>query len=111
MSSDEIIDASNYQCSSIETSKKQSMPLAIIGMAARLPGEATTVDAFWDMLVAKRSAHSEVPGDRMTVDSFYDPASERSDSVRSVRSTLVSTDCSIVCCPHGSLSGWRHCCL
>src|ERR1700753_2545201 len=50
-------------------------PLAIIGMAARVPG-APSVDALWDLLCRGGNAIVEVPATRFAVDDFYhsDPA-------------------------------------
>lgn len=47
-------------------------PIAIVGMACRLPG-AANLDAYWRLLVERRSATREVPTDRWNLDEFYDP--------------------------------------
>lgn len=51
----------------------QAEPIAIVGMACRFPGGATTPEAFWDMLRRGEDAVTEVPADRWDVDAFYDP--------------------------------------
>lgn len=43
-------------------------PIAIIGMSVKFPQDATSPEAFWDMLEAGRSAASKVPVDRFNVD-------------------------------------------
>ncbi|WP_309234554.1 type I polyketide synthase [Nocardia sp. XZ_19_385] len=48
-------------------------PIAIIGMAARLPG-AASVEALWDLLRNERNAIAEVPAERFAVDDYYDAA-------------------------------------
>jgi acyl transferase domain-containing protein len=48
-------------------------PIAIIGMAMRLPGGIRNPEAFWDLLINKKSAQSRVPKDRYNVDAFYGP--------------------------------------
>lgn len=48
-------------------------PIAIIGMACRLPGGADSPDAFWSLLKEGRDAITEVPPDRWPVDRLYDP--------------------------------------
>ena len=45
-------------------------PLAIIGMAVRLPG-ADSVDEFWDLVADGRSAISELPQERLDRNLFY----------------------------------------
>ncbi|MET9974377.1 SDR family NAD(P)-dependent oxidoreductase [Streptomyces microflavus] len=49
-----------------------AMPLAVIGMAGRFPGAATTAD-FWDLLRQGRSGVREVPRSRWDVATLYSP--------------------------------------
>ncbi|KAL4735276.1 hypothetical protein BDV11DRAFT_173962 [Aspergillus similis] len=46
-------------------------PIAIVGMALRLPGGVKSPDELWQFLIEKRNGVCEVPGTRYTVDSFY----------------------------------------
>ncbi|KAM5491840.1 Mycolipanoate synthase [Microsporum canis] len=46
-------------------------PIAIVGMALRLPGGVKSPDELWKFLIEKKSGVCEVPGTRYTVDSFY----------------------------------------
>ena len=55
--------------------------IAIVGMAARLPQDAVSIEQFWALLHEGRRAASDIPKDRVNMDSFYHPNSERSDSV------------------------------
>ncbi len=48
------------------------VPLAIVGMACRLPG-ADDLDQYWRMLVEGRSAVAELPPDRLDQDMYFDP--------------------------------------
>jgi len=50
-------------------------PIAIVGMACRLPGAPDT-DAFWRLLHGGVDAISEIPRDRWDVDALYDPDPE-----------------------------------
>ncbi|KAL9639081.1 MAG: hypothetical protein Q9204_001255 [Flavoplaca sp. TL-2023a] len=45
--------------------------IAVIGMAVKFPGDATSPESFWQMLVNRQSAMSEVPKDRFNIDAFY----------------------------------------
>ncbi|CAP62086.1 uncharacterized protein PODANS_5_380 [Podospora anserina S mat+] len=51
-------------------SNNPSVPVAICGMAMRLPGGITSSEQFWDLLVNKRDARSRIPTSRYDVDSF-----------------------------------------
>lgn len=46
-------------------------PIAIVGMACRLPG-APDIPGFWDLLENERDCVREVPSDRWDADAFYD---------------------------------------
>ena len=48
-------------------------PVAIIGMAMRLPGGVNNAESFWDLLVNKRDGRCQVPSNRYNVDAWYDP--------------------------------------
>ena len=48
-------------------------PLAVVGMAMRLPGGAHDAESFWDLLVNGKSGHCRVPKERFNVDAFYGP--------------------------------------
>lgn len=49
-------------------------PVAIIGMAMRLPGRVRNETDFWNLLSGKKSGLCEVPKDRLNVNGFYDPS-------------------------------------
>ncbi|KAF2177009.1 putative polyketide synthase [Zopfia rhizophila CBS 207.26] len=57
------------------------MPIAIVGLAGRYPGDASNPERLWDLIAEKRSAMTEVPKDRFTIDSYYHPYHERHNSV------------------------------
>ncbi|KAL0936929.1 polyketide synthase [Colletotrichum truncatum] len=46
-------------------------PIAIVGIGLRLPGNVSTTEEFWDLLVNKRSTRCRVPESRFNVDAFY----------------------------------------
>ncbi|HEX3662577.1 MAG TPA: type I polyketide synthase [Acidobacteriaceae bacterium] len=48
-------------------------PIAVIGMGCRLPGGASTPEAFWDLLASGTDAVEPVPADRWDAEAFYDP--------------------------------------
>ena len=57
------------------------MPIAIIGMGCRFPGDADCPDRFWELCSNGRSAWSEIPESRFNKDSFYHPLSEKNTTV------------------------------
>lgn len=48
-------------------------PVAIVGMAMRLPGGVHDAEGFWDLLVNKRNGQCRVPPDRYNIDAWYKP--------------------------------------
>ena len=52
-------------------------PIAIIGLSCRFPGDASSPEAFWKLLVEGRSAMTDVPSDRYNLESFYDSSNNR----------------------------------
>ena len=46
-------------------------PIAICGMACRVPGGAKTPDELWDFILAKKDGRCRVPGSRYNIDGFY----------------------------------------
>lgn len=61
--------------------KDQSMPIAIVGIGCRFPGDATSPDKLWDLISQGKNAQSEFPKDRFNLDAFYHPSSERKGAV------------------------------
>lgn len=56
-------------------------PIAIIGMAARFPGDARTVDDLWNVLMQGRHQKSEFPPDRINQHAHYHPDPEHGGTV------------------------------
>lgn len=49
----------------------QSEPIAVVGMALRLPGGVKSPEEFWKFLLEKKDGLCEVPQSRYKLDSFY----------------------------------------
>ncbi|RDA88225.1 hypothetical protein CP532_0333 [Ophiocordyceps camponoti-leonardi (nom. inval.)] len=47
-------------------------PIAIVGMGVRLPGNVSTPEEFWKLLIDKKDGRCRVPRTRFDVDGFYD---------------------------------------
>lgn len=57
--------------SSTAPTRAAAVPIAICGMALRLPGGLHTPQQFWDFLLAKGDARSRVPASRYRIESYY----------------------------------------
>lgn len=57
------------------------MPIAIIGMACRFPGDGENVESLFEMLKKGDNAWSEFPADRVNIDGFYHPSGNRQGSI------------------------------
>lgn len=55
--------------------------VAIIGMACRFPGEAVSLESFWELLFQGRNAWSEVPSNCWNAGAYYHPSRERKGTV------------------------------
>lgn len=49
------------------------MPIAIIGMGCRFPGDATNPERLWNLLASGRSAWSPIKPDRFHTEAWYHP--------------------------------------
>lgn len=58
------------------------MPIAVIGMAFRGPGDATSPQKLWDMCCEGRNAWTEFPRDRINMEGFWHPEATRPGCVR-----------------------------
>ncbi|KAJ3962935.1 hypothetical protein N0V92_000371 [Colletotrichum tropicale] len=61
----------NGQPSRADSSMGAAEPIAICGMALRLPGGIATPEQFWDFLINKKDARGPVPESRFNVSSYY----------------------------------------
>ena len=60
-------------------------PIAIVGMACRLPGGVESPESFWELLVKGVDATSEVPPDRWDAESLHDPDPQAKGKMRTRR--------------------------
>lgn len=68
------------------------MPIAIVGMGCRFPGEARSPQAFFEMLSKGRAAWSEVPKDRYNIDQYYHPSNNRAGTTNSKGAHFLTED-------------------
>lgn len=60
-----------------EVTRQRTEPIAIVGMACRMPGGVNAPADFWDLLRNRVDAVREVPADRWDINAFYDPDPDR----------------------------------
>ncbi|KAJ5312285.1 hypothetical protein N7508_003115 [Penicillium antarcticum] len=56
-----------------DSEKSVPRPIAIIGYACRLPGQATSPSELWELCTRARSGWSPIPKDRFSLDAFHHP--------------------------------------
>lgn len=64
-----------------ERTGENIMPIAIVGMSCRFPGDATSPEKLWNLCAEARSAWSEVPLERFNQKAFYHPQAEKLGTV------------------------------
>ncbi|KAK6829892.1 Polyketide synthase [Apiospora arundinis] len=68
------------------------MPIAIVGMACRLPGDCSTPDDFWKLLTKCRSGWSKIPKDRFNQEAYNHPNPEKKGTLNSQGGYFISQD-------------------
>jgi len=57
------------------------MPIAIIGMACRFAGDATSPEKLWEILENGESTWSDIPSSRFNLEGWYHPNHENISTV------------------------------
>jgi acyl transferase domain-containing protein len=81
-----------------------NMPIAIVGMSCRLPGNVTTPDEFWELCSRARSGWSEIPKERFDTASFYHPNAGKSGCFNAVGGNFLKEDLGLFDAPFFSLT-------
>ena len=63
------------------TDKDTKEPIAVIGLSLKFPGDATSPERFWSMMMEKKCASKDYPPDRMNIDAFYHPDANKLNKV------------------------------
>ncbi|KAH6614378.1 polyketide synthase [Chaetomium sp. MPI-SDFR-AT-0129] len=74
---------------------KQPMPIAIVGMSCRLPGEVSNPGEFYRMLCRKRSGWSLVPKDRFNAEAYRHPNPDKKGCMNSQGGYFIKDDISM----------------
>lgn len=57
------------------------LPIAVVGLAGRFPGEATNARTLWEMCCEQRSAWSEIPDSRFSAHTYHHPSPSKTGHV------------------------------
>ncbi|RHZ54247.1 uncharacterized protein CDV56_107115 [Aspergillus thermomutatus] len=80
------------------------MPIAIVGLGGRFPGDASSPERLWQLVSEGRSARSEVPKDRFSVDAFYHPHHERQGTLNVRHAHFMNGDIAAFDAPFFSIT-------
>ncbi|KAM5467173.1 Type I Iterative PKS [Microsporum ferrugineum] len=80
-------------------------PVAIVGMAMRLPGGINSAEEFWKFLINKGDARGRVPQSRFNIDAFYN--SSKPGSVKTEYGYFLHEDPAYVDAPFFSMSKYE----
>ncbi|KAI4150924.1 MAG: hypothetical protein LQ340_003808, partial [Diploschistes diacapsis] len=61
----------------MESTSDKTIPIAIVGMSCRFPGEASNVENLWRMCTGSQDAWTPMKEDRFNPDGYYHPDSNR----------------------------------
>lgn len=62
----------------------EEMPIAVIGMSFKGPGDATSVEKLWEMISEGRESWTRIPKEKWNHEAFYHPDSNRHGTVSQV---------------------------
>lgn len=68
------------------------LPVAIVGMSCRLPGDVTTPGDLWKILTKGRSCWSRIPKTRFNAEAYHHPNPEKKGTMNSAGGYFVSQD-------------------
>ena len=71
------------------TTDRTDVPVAIVGMACRLPG-AANLEQYWQLISQGKSAVGEVPADRLNREIYYHPEKGMRGKTYSTKAALLS---------------------
>lgn len=80
------------------------MPIAIVGMSCRLPGNVTTPDEFWELCSRARTGWSHIPKERFDNNSFYHPNPGKGGCLNTNGGNFLKEDVGLFDAPFFSLT-------
>jgi acyl transferase domain-containing protein len=82
----------------------KQMPIAIVGMSCRLPGNVSTPDEFWELCSRARTGWTEIPKERFANESFYHPNPGKSGCHNAAGGNFLKEDLGLFDAPFFSLT-------
>ncbi|KAK4187038.1 polyketide synthase [Podospora australis] len=73
-------------------SPSKPMPIAIVGMACRMPGNVSTPAEFWELCTRARSGWTEIPKERFNKDRFYHPNPGKGGAMNPIGGNFLTQD-------------------
>ncbi|EHK50965.1 polyketide synthase [Trichoderma atroviride IMI 206040] len=77
------------------SSTPKTQPIAIIGMACRFPGDASTPERLWELCAEAQNTWSKVPPTRYNGDAFHHPRPENLGTIHSHGGHFLNEDVSL----------------
>ncbi|KAI8945912.1 ketoacyl-synt-domain-containing protein [Xylaria longipes] len=74
------------------TPKAKTMPIAVVGMSCRLPGNVASPAEFWELCARARSGYSTIPPERFNTASFQHPNPGKAGCHNPVGGHFLNTD-------------------
>lgn len=93
-----------YDESNPTTQQDAVMPIAVVGVGGRFPGDASDPNKLWNLIANRQSTLAEIPKDRFNVDAFYHPDSERLGSINLRNAHCMKQDPAVFDAPFFSIA-------
>ncbi|KAK5627480.1 hypothetical protein RRF57_003195 [Xylaria bambusicola] len=84
--------------------RAKAMPIAIVGMACRLPGNVASPAEFWELCARARSGYSTIPPERFNMASFQHPNPGKAGCHNPIGGHFLNTDFAAFDAPFFSLT-------
>ncbi|KAI0967566.1 ketoacyl-synt-domain-containing protein [Xylaria arbuscula] len=84
--------------------RAKTMPIAIVGMSCRLPGNVASPAEFWELCARARSGYSTIPPERFNTASFQHPNPGKAGCHNPVGGHFLNTDLAAFDAPFFSLT-------
>lgn len=74
------------------SSPQKPMPIAIVGMGCRMPGNVSTPAEFWELCTRARSGWTEIPKERFSKERFYHPNPGKGGAMNPIGGNFLTQD-------------------